>query len=50
MIIIVRFKIDMKLYIEVTRYILQTYVSYIMNNKFEHTYIIRIKNSHQYNK
>lgn len=38
MIISVRSKTDMKLYIEVTRYILQIYVSYIMNNKFEHTY------------
>ena len=39
MIILVRFKTDTKLYIEVARYIPQTYVSYIiMNNKFEHTY------------
>lgn len=38
MIILVRFKTGMKLYIEVTRYILQIYVSYIMSNKFEHTY------------
>lgn len=38
MIILVRFKTDIKLYIEVTRYELEIYVSYIMNNKFDHTY------------